>query len=292
MELRALQVLVAVADHGSVARAASALHLSASAVSHNVTKLEAELGTQLFHRLPRGMALSAAGEAFLAPARRALREADAAAQAVAAVEGLVAGHLHVVALRMFTALLADAIAAFAGQHPRVMVIAHRPQGDVGVDQLVRSGECEVGVMRRIRASDELEVTALGHERLVVIVAESHPLAGRPSVTLRELGGQRFVAPPAGSPLRGEWDLLFQREQVVPDVVVEADHQELMVELARTGAVLALSSETSATPVLQRGARAIPLDPPERPELALVTRRGPLSPAAAAFRQIAVGLVTS
>ena len=73
-----MRVAVAVAEQGSVTRAARSLHQSSSAVSHTLLGLEAELGVDLFHRLPSGMTLTDAGEAFVAAARRALHEAEVA----------------------------------------------------------------------------------------------------------------------------------------------------------------------------------------------------------------------
>lgn len=82
MDLRALRVVVAVTEQGSVTRAAASLHQSSSAVSHTLLALESELGVNLFHRLPRGMAPTDAGDAFVAAARRALHEAEVARRSV------------------------------------------------------------------------------------------------------------------------------------------------------------------------------------------------------------------
>jgi DNA-binding transcriptional LysR family regulator len=145
-------------------------------------------------------------------------------------------------------------------------------------------------MRLANVPDELDVTPIGDEQLVVIVADDHPLAGRKSIALRDLDGQRVVAPPTGSPLRGAFDEPFARARVVPNVVAEADHHEMLLELARAGVGLAVASATSATLVTGRGVAAIPVDPPVVQALALVVRRGHLTPAAAEFRDLAVKLL--
>src|SRR5512135_2285951 len=98
MDLRQLRYAVAVVDHGGFTRAAEAMHVAQPSLSQSVRALEAELGTELFHRTPRSVVLTAAGEAFLGPARQALRDASNVQAAVAEVAGLQAGHLDVVCL--------------------------------------------------------------------------------------------------------------------------------------------------------------------------------------------------
>ena len=77
MELAQLRCVVAVAKHGNFTKAAASLHLTQPSLSYSIGKLEAELGVLLFTRLPRGVALTAAGTAIVEHARRAVDEADA-----------------------------------------------------------------------------------------------------------------------------------------------------------------------------------------------------------------------
>src|SRR5687768_14608845 len=98
MDLRRLRLFVAVADHGGFTAAAAAAHVAQPAVSLAVRELEEELGAPLFVRSRAGATLTVAGDALLGPARQALRDVEHAAEAVAAVTGLVAGHLDVASL--------------------------------------------------------------------------------------------------------------------------------------------------------------------------------------------------
>src|ERR1700690_688460 len=98
MDLRRLEVFLAIVADGSFSGAADELGVSQPAVSQAVHGLEAELGTRLFHRVGRSVRLTAAGEALCLPARLALRDAAAARQAVDAVKDLLAGHLELACL--------------------------------------------------------------------------------------------------------------------------------------------------------------------------------------------------
>src|SRR4030095_14457699 len=91
MDLRQLGYVVAIAEEGGFTSAAERIGISQPSLSYAIKALENELGTLLFHRLGRTVRPTSAGEALLGPARQALRDAEVARAAVAAVNGLAAG---------------------------------------------------------------------------------------------------------------------------------------------------------------------------------------------------------
>src|SRR4051794_16416567 len=98
MELHQVAYLLAVVDHGGFTKAAASVPVSQPALSQAIKSLERELGVDLFHRLGRTVQLTAAGQAFVEPAREMLRNAATTTAAVAEVAGLRAGRLDIVAL--------------------------------------------------------------------------------------------------------------------------------------------------------------------------------------------------
>ena len=95
MEIAPLKSFLAIAREGHLTRAARALHLSQPAVSAQLASLEDDLGTALFHRTPKGMELTEAGELFRGYAEQALLFLDDGREALDALRGLQAGSLAV-----------------------------------------------------------------------------------------------------------------------------------------------------------------------------------------------------
>lgn len=279
---------MAVAEHGSVNRAAGSLHQSGSAVSHTLLALEAELGVDLFHRLPRGMALTDAGRAFVAAARRTLHEAEVARRSVDAVRGVVAGQVDVGAVLGFDVALADLVGDFADRYPAVVVRVLPPSSTGGVADQVRGGACEVGFTWATDIPDDLEAVPVFIDASVAVVPAGHKLAGKGAVRIEDLEGEGMVAPLASSTMRPVFDALFLRHGVVPQVVAEAATNEMVLELVRAGVGCTVTMASSAAAVTGRGAEALEVvdQPPNRFLLLMRARQVP-TPAAQAFRRTAI-----
>ena len=288
MDLRALRVAVAVAEHGSVNRAAGSLHQSSSAVSHTLLALETELGLDLFYRLPRGMALTQAGEVFVPAARRALHEAEVARRSIDAIRGMVTGRVGVSAVLGFSVALADLVGGFARSYPAVVVRVLPPESTDGVADQVRSGACEVGFTWAAAVPDDLDSVPVFLDPSVVVVPQGHKLAGRKTVRIEDLEGHEMVAPLASSTMRPVFDDLFLRQGVAPHVVAEAATNEMVLELVRAGVGCTITFASSAAAVTGRGAEALELiDHPANRFLLIMRARQDSTPAARAFRQMAI-----
>src|SRR5215211_3907779 len=129
MELHQVRYALAVVDPGTFTAAAAACFVAQPSLSHAIATLERELGVELFHRIGRRITLTAAGEAFVPPAREALRAVDTVRAEVDAVVGIVAGHLDLVALPTLAVdPVAPLVGAFRSRHPAVTVRLAHPDG--------------------------------------------------------------------------------------------------------------------------------------------------------------------
>ena len=288
MDLRALRVAVAIAEQGSVTRAAGSLHQSNSSVSHTLLALETELGVDLFHRLPRGMALTDAGDVFMTAARRTLHEAEVARRSVDAIRGLVTGQVEVGSVLGFSVALADLVGEFARRYPAVVVRVLSPESTEGVADQVRSGACQVGFTWVSEVPDDLDAVPVFSDASVVVVPAGHKLAGQGAVRIEDLAGAGMVAPLGSSTMRPIFDALFLRHGVEPRVVAEAASNEMVLELVRAGVGCTVTMASSAVAVTGRGAEALEvIDQPANRFLLIMRARQEPTPAARAFRQTAV-----
>src|SRR5215831_10326826 len=125
MELRQLAYFDAVARHGSFTKAAQRLHVAQPAVSAQIRRLEAELGATLLERTTRRVALTQAGELFLARARQVLAQLDAARADLGELSAVLRGRVRLGATQVVGSLdLPAALAQFRGRYPGVSLTLH------------------------------------------------------------------------------------------------------------------------------------------------------------------------
>lgn len=281
VDLHHFRCAIALAEHGSFTRAAAAMHMTQPSLSYVISRMESELDTALFDRRPRGVALTLAGEALLAPARAAVAEADRAAAAVGEVRGVIGGSLHVVSIRLAALELAAIVAPFHERHHTVRLTIGDPGGDREVMDLIRRGEADVAVMRTSFAPDDLVSIAFARQDVMAVgSAHTEPPAG--PLALAQLALLPLIAPPASSPARLQFDRLFGSADLVANVVVECASHDLTLELVRLGVGVALTSGAHASTVDAARVWTRALTGHEPTELCLVHRRAALSPAASAF----------
>ncbi|HEY3279414.1 MAG TPA: LysR family transcriptional regulator [Gemmatimonadales bacterium] len=189
MELRHFRYFVAVAEARSFAQAARRLRVAQPALSKQVRALETELGVTLFDRLPRGVRLTRAGEAFLAEARCTL---EVAGRAVISARGagrhgasdLAFAHGE---LAVYTATIEDLLAAFREAHPETQVRVSS-KSDADVYQALREGEVDVAsifiAQWPVPGFEALRIVDCATKG--VLLPARHPLAAQPSVHLADL----------------------------------------------------------------------------------------------------------
>ena len=290
MDLRQASYVVAVVDHGTFTAAAASIPVSQPALSQAIAALERELGTPLFHRLGRQVSLTPAGEAFLEPARRMLRDAEIARAAVGQVAGLRGGRLDVVALpTLVVEPLVELIGRFRAAHPDVLVRLTEPEDAADVVDRVRSGAAELGLGDAIPDDPHLASDRLGHQRLLAVLPPGTPLPDHGRLTVGRLAGFPLITTPPGTSTRRLFGAALRQADpdADPRIGVVTEHREAIVPLVMAGAGAAILPEPLALAAARLGASVAPLDPAVRRELVLVRRSGPLSPAAQAFRDLAL-----
>jgi LysR family transcriptional regulator, carnitine catabolism transcriptional activator len=286
MDLRRLEVFLAIVDDGSFSGAADVLGVSQPAVSQAIRALEAELGAALFHRVGRSVRLTDAGAAMCLPARLALRDASAAIQAVEAVKDVLAGHLELACIPTLAVdPMAPLLGAFRSRYPAVSITLLDPEDTADVLGLVRSGRCELGLVGGTATTAGLRAVNIGTQAFNAVLppGTEHP----EWLGVDELAAMPFVAPPRGSSSRDLLDSLLAAHGHEPSVVVESAQREALLPLVLAGAGAALVPTALAEYGRRLGCEVVALDPVVGRPVTLVRREADLTPAAAAFCALAV-----
>lgn len=186
-----LRLFLAIARHRSLSRAATELDLGQATVSERLKALETELGTELFERQGRGVALTPAGEAFRPYAERALdvlREAHEAAHAASAGQ---AGQITVAATVTSGAyLLAPALVAFRRAHPGVEVRV-RSVHSWDAPGLVLDGVAHLALISGPNLNPNIESVATFTGQLALVTSQHHPHV-QSQLSLDELAREQFL----------------------------------------------------------------------------------------------------
>lgn len=282
-----LAALVAVAEAGSITKAAARLGYTAPALSQQLAKLEREAGAALLVRHHRGARLTAAGELLAGRARRVLDEMDQARHELARLAGLSGGRLRV---GTFTTagihLLPPVLSAFRRAHPDVelTVTDYEPPGGVAA---VAAGDVDLALTHAYEPAvpdplpSGVSAEPLLVEELVLITAVGQALSeGSGRLPVAELAGRPLISSAPAHPPRQGVERALADAGATPAVVCESPGYALVCALVSAGVGVAVVPEMvasmSPTPLAVRR-----LEPSAFRRTISVVHRGDRSTAAAA-----------
>ncbi|MDO8391904.1 MAG: LysR family transcriptional regulator [Actinomycetota bacterium] len=232
MDLRQLNSLVAIADHGSFSAAARALYTVQSNVSGHIARLERELGVTLVDR-QRGI-LTEDGVLVVERARRILHELDDISAEMASRGDEVRGDTRLGVIGTTARwMLPQLLTRLSVQHPLVHVTVHEGNTTNLLPRLL-AGHIDAAMVHLPVDDPEVEVEPLFAEDLVLLMHGSHHLSNRQTVTLAELAAEPLMLPPRGTVLRRMIDRAAGSAGVEMQTQVEIDGVRLLTSLAFEG----------------------------------------------------------
>lgn len=291
ISFRSLRAFIILAEQRQFNLAAAHCHMSQSALSQMVSRLEQQFGARLFERSTRHVALTPEGELLLSAARRMLQDMQSVQENIL---DHVQGRRGKVSLAALPSLSDDwlpgAIAAFRTSHPGVRVKLFDVMTDAGVELLRR---CQVDFMLTplVTDSEEFEVRTLSSERFFLVCPPDHRFAGLTSVTPAQLAHCDYIHSNRSGSV---WSFMEPLLRDVPlcDTGLEVFQFGTLAGLIEKGLGVTIVPEFSLHQFQRRGLAAVPFAPNTvRRPLRMAKRRGQaLSMAAQALLTTVEGLI--
>jgi LysR family transcriptional regulator for metE and metH len=251
LEIRHLKLLAAVADEGTITEASLRLHLTQSALSHQLRDAEEKLGTALFLRLGKKMVLTPAGEKLLLSARKVMDELRSAEHQIKGLNGGTRGVIRV-STECYTCYhwLPPVLKKFNAKYPDVelkIVLEATPNP---IPALL-DGQLDVAVISCPVRNRNICLTPACEDELVIVLSPRHRLAGSTHIQPRDLAGETvFCYPP-----KEESTLMLkvlQPARVEPAQVIAIPLTESIVDMVSSGLGVALLAQWAARQYLASG----------------------------------------
>ena len=278
MEIRLLRYFLAVAEARSFTRAAESLRISQPTLSHQIRKLETDLGAVLFERAAREVTLTSAGATFKPFCDRVMKEADAGVLAVSELNGLMRGTLRMAVFHSFAnSRLGPVFAQFALLYPGVRVEA-RLVSRVEMERELIAGNFDLAIAYVSENTQNIVAEKLFGEELVLVTGSHNRLVPERRVPMRRLADLPLVLLTQEFAARQMLDRFFIRHRLHPKVVIEMNAVDPILAVVRNSALATVISEGAVGEA--QGARVVRLtDPVPRRAVAILWRRaGHRSPA--------------
>ncbi len=284
LDLFALETFLAVAQERSFSRAATRLHRTQPAVSQAVAKLEGELGEALFDRASRDSSLTDAGQVLREYAQKLLNLRTEATHALTELRSLHSGTLNLAANEYTCLYLLPVLDQFRRAHPLIKISVQRSLASRIADEVLLHS-VEIGVLSFKPDDRALRSIVVFRDELAFVVNPQHALAGKRSVSIRDLGNENFIAHNVPSPQRAKVFEAFRRHRTVLRIGVELPSLEAVRRFVELGNGVALVPALTVERELKSGAlvRVLVKELQMERKLRLVHRReANLSHAALAF----------
>jgi LysR family transcriptional regulator, low CO2-responsive transcriptional regulator len=225
---RQLRLFLALADTGSVSRAAHDCHVTQPTASMQLKEVSDSVGIPLYEVVSRKVHLTDTGRDLARTARSIADDWAAFEQRMDATKGLTRGKLRVAVVSTAKYFVPRLLGTFCSRYPEIDISLEILNRD-GVVQRLRDNQDDLYIMSRPPTDIELEDEVFMPNPLVVIAAHSHPLMARRNLELGDLSKLRFILRERGSGTRMAIDAHFKRLKFKPDLRLELGSNEAIKE---------------------------------------------------------------
>lgn len=263
MDMVQLKYFQTAAREENFSRAAELLHVAQPALSISISRLEKELGMNLFDRRGRKVLLNPCGAAFLQYADRTLADLDMTVEHMRQFQSKAAQQITIAASSFMT--IQPLVIAYKTVHTDIRLSQYSVWvSDIPSD--LKRGLCDFIVATHPVVDPEIESEIILRQKIGLIVPENHPLAGLDSVDLTDAKNERFVCMQKNTSFRKFTDEIFEEAGFTPNIVMEFFQSQLL-QLVEKGVGVGIGVwYNSRAPYFQGTMRFLPIRSPKRERL--------------------------
>ena len=287
INLKTLQVFLAVAESGSFRKAAELVHRSQSAVSMQIKQLEEQIGMQLFHRTTRHVRLTPQGEMLIGAARRGFAEIEVGLQRLKAAADMQSGQLSLGCVPSLAAtVLPSVLAAYQRDFPGIRVTLRELPSQEMLHAIARQ-DVELGIGPDVPWSGDFSFAPFANDPILALLPKAFDDRALTEIPLVKLAGMPVLMYSKAATLRGDLERELAARGFSFDIRYEILHAHTLVAFARAGLGVAILPKVTIPARLGSGLRAVPIvDPRIERTLNIVTSKGhALSPPAHALASL-------
>ena len=279
-----VQAFVTIAERGSFSKAAQQLHVTQTALTRRIQKLEVYLGLRLLDRTTRRVELTAVGREFLPQARHIVHDMTAAVERLKDMSQRSTGHFTLASIPSMTAhILPEVIQRYTQEHPenRIRLLDGATHE---VRAAILGSRAELGIAVQGEKHPDLSETVLFADPLTFVCRAGHRLHARRSVTWNDMRDAELISVSSFTATRIFMDYQLAKRGIRLHGSHEVQHHAIAINLVAAGVGSAILPSSCLLEGDRPGVRKIPLTHPsvKRKVVLLKLRRGGLSPAAQAF----------
>lgn len=292
MEIHQLQYVVEVAKQRNFTRAADEICVTQSTLSHQIAKLEDELGIKLFDRNSRTVFPTEAGEEFINHAKAVLANLEVARQSVLAYRKLLKGTLRIGVIASLGKIdYANMLAQFHKEHPGLNFEIVQ-EGTYSLLEKIRARELDIA-FAAVAVQEEDEDIAFHHlayDDYVLAVGPSHQFAGREYIELAEAAEERFIFHPASDRMHYTCMEACAKAGFKPQIVCQSNHSPTCLALISAGMGIGFFPHEKISGQ-KIDVAVVKLKQPVQKNIVLaIAKHYPLSPAVVTFNQFVIDWV--
>ena len=244
MNLNQLYYFSKLAEVEHYTKAAEELDISQPSLSHAIGSLEKELGTKLFEKQGRNVALTKYGRIFQEYVEESLRILDTGMQKVRSLTGqtegvIELGYIYTLGSEFVPRIVSD----FLRTHEELNVRFRFTVGNTSeVIQGLKEERFDIGFCSMTEKESGIQFTPVGTENLVVVVPKGHPLSEEQAVFLEEAAAYPQIYYTSNSGLRPVVDKMFEQMRIKPEIAYEIEEDGSMAGLVAQGFGIAVMPE--------------------------------------------------